>query len=257
MDHVLAQAARVQPTTSVCLARALTAPPSSTTSAANHALVHGMSSVKHTQGTGSRKLQLMFYAPPDDDYLVNRLVAWATAEKTYTQRGSSELQRFAHVELSFDDDPNGSGKLDPQRTLAFSIVQNSTVFMQFKSWRESYVAVTLLVSQEQYAKLFMRCLELSQQKIAFDKFGMYASHFAPSAMLTRRTREEHGTFCSRIIVEVLQEAGIGGKAVQALEPATTTPCKLFVSVQPQISDVCSAHRKIVQGKKTSKASALF
>ena len=256
MDHVLAQAARRQSAPSVCLSRALT-PKSQTATATPLTLLQTMSSAKNVQETGSRKLQLMFYVPPDDDFLVNRLVAWATAEKTYTHRGNSELQRFAHVELSFDDDPNGSGKLDPHRTLAFSIVQNSTVFFQFKSWRESYVAVTLMVSHEQYAWLFTRCLELSQQKIAFDSFGMYASHFAPSAVLTRRTREEHGTFCSRIITEVLQEAGIGGKAVEALVPAATTPCKLFVSVRPQVSDVCSAHRKLVQGKKASKASVLF
>ena len=221
MDSVLASVASLRTRPSTCLTHALQ--PCAPAASPHHALVDTMRVAKHAAGSRARKLQLMFYTPPPDDFLVNRLVAWATAEKTYTHAGSLELQRYAHVELSFDDDPYGGGKLDPHRTLAFSVVQNSTVFFQFKSWRESYVAVTLAVSTEQYQQLFARCLELAQQKIAFDSFGMYASHFAPGVILSQRTREKHGTFCSRIITEVLQEARVGGDKVQGLCAARSAP----------------------------------
>lgn len=191
--------------------------------------------------TSVHQLQLMFYTPPPTDYYVNRLVAWATKEATYTSDGHRQLQQFAHVELSFDRDLTGA-RFAKDTTIGFSIVQKSNVFMVHKTWRAEYVPVTLYVSNEAYRNLFNTCVGLAADGIPFDAFGMYASHFMPSAVLAQRTRKKHGTFCSKIITEVLQEHGIGGAAVAGLCPSTTTPCKLFVTLQSAVLEVNSSRR---------------
>ena len=177
-----------------------------------------------------RELQLMFYSPPVDDDIRNRLVAWATALPTYTNAGERDLHRVAHVELSFPTMLDGS-RFSVGRTGAFSIVQNSKVFFREKRWRAGYSGVTFFVGSEQYMRLFMLCVELAGAGIAFDAFGMYASHFAPRALLERRQRHTEGTFCSRIITEVLQEAGVCPEKFGDLVPATTTPCRLYMAVR--------------------------
>lgn len=129
-----------------------------------------------------RELRLMFYSPPANDDVRNRLVAWATALPQYTVDGERVLQHIAHVELAFPTLPDGSAWA-PGRTAGFSIVQKGTVFFREKRWREGYLGVSIWVPAAVYTALFARCIELSEQNIKFDVVGMYSSHFAPRAVL--------------------------------------------------------------------------
>ena len=184
---------------------------------------------KQSSHHGFRELQFMFYIPPDDDDIRNRMVAWATAEVKYSSVGERYLQKIAHVELSFATFPDGT-HFSTNKTAGFSINQGSFVFFREKSWRKGYIVVTILIPSDKYVRLFQKCAALSQEKIKFDAFGMYASHFAPRDLLTRRTRETHGTFCSRIITEILQEEEICMGFFGNLTPAVTTPCKLYMCI---------------------------
>ena len=243
MDAVLASVDSHRVERRVCLDRAEHARPDVTLTN----LVHEMKQ-NTPLPSGVHQVQLMFYAPPPTDYYVNRLVAWATKEATYTSDGHKQLQQFAHVELSFDRDLTGV-RFAKDTTIGFSIVQKSNVFMVHKTWRPEYIPVTLYVNNDAYRNLFNTCVELANEEIPFDAFGMYASHFMPSAVLTQRTRKKHGTFCSKIITEVLQQHGVGGAAVQALCPSTTTPCKLFVTLQSAVLEMNSSRRS---GKTRAK-----
>lgn len=258
MENVLAQAAVCRAGAShtrrtQCMAAAVARAdgdedPDSDTTRDVRATFAGLVALRKTHNMFSREvreLQLMFYSPPADDDIRNRLVAWATALPTYTNDGERDLYRVAHVELSFPTMIDGS-RFASGRTGAFSIVQNSKVFFRDKRWRAGYSGVTFLVDSERYARLFMRCVELAGSAIPFDAFGMYASHFAPRALLEKRGRHTHGTFCSRIITEVIQEAEVCPERFASLVPATTTPCRLYMAVRSH---------GIVQGRETGQPPA--
>lgn len=169
-------------------------------------------------------LSLMLYVPEDNDYITNRVVAFVNRHKTYDFDGNCIRRGFAHVELSFEHDIHGN-RFFPHsnQSLGFSINQFSDLYLKHKEWRNQYVCQRITVSIEQYRTLLQICTMLASQKIGFDSFGMYSAPFMMDSMLRNRTRATHGTFCSRIIAEVLQEVGIGNEKFKNLKPWRATP----------------------------------
>jgi len=173
-----------------------------------------------------RYIDLMFYTPPETDAIINRLVAYATKESEYQASGEETYSEFAHVEISFHVNVRNE-IFDENKFMAFSITQNSNVFFRLKYWRKEYTALRIVVSDEVYCKLYNTCASLALQKIKFDQFAMYSGTVAPESMVKNRSRQEHGTFCSKVIAEVLQEHNIGPSRMKDLLPYRSTPSLLY------------------------------
>jgi len=179
------------------------------------------------KGRSQKFIDMMYYAPRPNDYLINRLVASATAKTEIVDTGEEKTVNFSHVEISFPCDDTDQ-YFDNDKTMGFSIVQNSTVYFRLKSWREEYTAIRMYVDSMVYAKLYQTCVLLSLQNIKFDSFAMYSAILLPADVLKRRTREHHGTYCSKIITEVLQQFAIGGPIFATAVACQSTPSLLYM-----------------------------
>ena len=174
-------------------------------------------------------IDMMYYVPNQKDVFINRLVATATAKSEIVDTGEEKPIKFCHVEVSFPCDANNI-YFDNDKTMGFSIVQNSKVHFRLKSWREEYVAIRIYLDADIYVKLYNICTILALQDIKFDKFGMYAAVLLPVEVLRHRNRSQHGTYCSKIITEVLQQCKIGGPALAASQACQSTPNLLYMSL---------------------------
>ena len=172
-------------------------------------------------------IDMMYYMPKIDDYFINRAVASATAKTEIIDSGEEKSVKFSHVEISFPcDDTNKY--FDNNETMGFSIVQNSTVYFRLKSWRQEYIPIRMYVDALVYAKLYQTCVLLSLQDIKFDRFAMYTAILLPADVLRHRTRQHHGTYCSKIITEVLQQFAIGGPLLASSVACQSTPSLLYM-----------------------------
>lgn len=179
-------------------------------------------------------VELLFYCPRPDDYLINRAVSYATREHQTLPSGERATYAYAHVEICFTYDPHTLRALD-DLNYSFSIVQDGTVSLRSRTkWRKEYVAVAVPISGEQYRLLYYRCqvLATADPPIGFDKMGMYLAPLLPARILRRRRDETHGTFCSKIIVRALQEARIAEPELASLEPGCVTPSMLYARLRP-------------------------
>jgi len=173
-----------------------------------------------------RYVDLMFYTPAHNDVIINRLVAFATKETEYKATGEETFSEFAHVEISFHVDLDNK-PFEANKCMGFSITQTSNVYFKSKHWRPEYTPVRIVVSEEIYCKLFRMCKFLAMQNIKFDSVGMYTGTVAPEHLVKDRGRQKHGTFCSKIITEVLQEYGVGTPALKMLPPYRSTPSLVY------------------------------
>ena len=175
-------------------------------------------------------IELLFYRPREDDFLINRAVSFATRQHQTLPSGERATFAYAHVEICFTYDPHTLRALH-ELNYSFSIVQGGTVSMRSRTnWRKEYVAVAVPISGEQYRQLYYRCqlLATAEPPIGFDKMGMYLAPVLPAGVLRKRRDETHGTFCSKIIVRALQEARIAEPELAGLEPCCVTPSMLYV-----------------------------
>lgn len=181
----------------------------------------------------SRGLDMSLSIPSQvSDVFINKAVANMTRQTVYAQQGDRRDALYAHVELSFPVDPSGNA-FGLGNTMAFSITQSTTVFMRLKSWRDEYEGVPLNLHTETYTALFTECVRLSGMHIRFDYVGMYASSLPGLAPLLRtRTRAKHGSYCSKIIVEVLQQFDIRAGELHTLDPCVCNPNTLYVALLP-------------------------
>jgi len=189
-----------------------------------------------TMKRGKRKeekfIDLMFYKPLDTDVFLNRIVAYATKEKEYRETGEVLYAEFAHVEISFKVTPKNE-EFEEKMCMGFSITQKSNVFFKLRTWRPEYKPIRINVSDSIYEKLYQTCTLLAMQKIKFDKFAMYSAIVAPPMILQNRDRQTYGTYCSKIITEVLQQYKIGPKPLLDLTPYTSTPSLLYKCLKNQ------------------------
>jgi len=181
-------------------------------------------------------IDLMFYKPPETDILLNRVVAFATKEKEYRESGEAVYAEFAHVEISFCVNPQNE-TFEEGQCMAFSITQNSTVFFKLRAWKSAYKPIRVTVTHEIYSKLYQTCRLLAMQKICFDKFAMYTAILCPDHVLKNRDRAKYGTYCSKIITEVLQQYKIGPLPLQKLISYNSTPSLLYKCLKNQGEDV--------------------
>jgi len=209
---------RVSVTASVCLSTS--GPPGSTKQNRHESAVV-------LPKRSEKFIDMMYYVPSANDVFINRLVASATAKSEIVDTGEEKPIMFSHVEVSFPcDDKNIY--FDNNKTMGFSIVQNSNVHFRLKSWREEYVAIRIFLDAVIYDKLYKTCALLALQNIKFDSFAMYAAVLLPAEILRRRTRTLHGTYCSKIITEVLQQFDIGGPLLAASVACQSTPSLLYM-----------------------------
>jgi len=153
-----------------------------------------------------------------------------TRQSVFMPGGEKRDVLYAHVELSFPTDPAGAPFADG-RTMGFSITQTSHVYMRLKTWREEYHTVVVYVPVRAYAALFHECVRVATQDIGFDHLGMYMGNIAPSRALPTRTRGKHGTYCSKIITELLQQFGVAGQGIRALDARSCNPNTIFMALQ--------------------------
>eukprot|EP00961_Rhodomonas_salina_P137049 1843677-Rhodomonas_salina.2 len=147
-----------------------------------------------------RKINVMFYKPPDTDPWLNRLVSWADPP-------------YSHAELCFEDGT------------AASIFNGETVFLQKRSFANpNYSIVTLTVEQESYAAMLAFCTRSSKERVGFDRLGMFTS-LLPLQIAWKRSDV---TFCSRFVTEALQVGGVS--AVAGLNSMHVTPSRLHAKL---------------------------
>jgi hypothetical protein len=178
----------------------------------------------------SKVVTLAFLRPsPDDydsarDYCTNRLTA------CFSRHG------FCHVELVFDGGmafsiyDNGAGAALRARTLS----------------NPNYELVPLSVTGAEYRACLQFCSNLSQKAVGFDSLGMYCAPLRaglPCGLCAcfERTSERAGkTFCSKVIVEAMQFAGV--PEVDGLTPSAATPSSLYAAVRASERRVCDSVR---------------
>lgn len=156
-----------------------------------------------------RVLTLAFLRPGPDDAAVNRLVA------TVCKHG------ICHTELVFEDNK------------AFSIFAGQKVFFKERTFSNpEYELISLAVSPIEYASAYNFCKQAKDYDLGFTDVGMIASFLQPRAcpcIYTNSSLYTGHTFCSKIVTEALQFAGVG--EVDHLIPCTTTPSCLYEAVK--------------------------
>jgi hypothetical protein len=162
-------------------------------------------------------LTIAFLSPTDTDHWVNRLT------------GRMSTHPFCHVELFFES-----------MNQCFSIVWGETACFRSKNLSNpNYRLVSLAVSSKEYDRCLDFCRSTSSHKLAFDDVGMWQSWLPPACVCCcySASQAKGRTFCSKIVTEALQFAGV--REVEHLLPASTTPSTLFQAVSPSPRVLCS------------------
>ena len=163
-----------------------------------------------------RMLTLAFLRPdPIHDPWMNRMT------------GKISTHPLCHVELFFES-----------INQCFSVMWGEKAGFRVKNMSNpNYQLVSLAVSAKEYDQCLEFCNNTVQQGLTFDDCAMWRS------MCTIGWCESHShtkgkTFCSKIITEALQFAGIA--EVESLHPACTTPSRLFQAVHLSRRMVCNS-----------------
>lgn len=162
-------------------------------------------------------LTLAFLVPTEGDHWANRLT------------GQVSEHPFCHAEIFFES-----------LNQCFSIVWNETACFRSKNLSNpNYRLVSLAVAPKEYDACLEFCRSASAQNLRFDNWGMWRSWF-PRALVCTCCDSSSGlrgrTFCSKIITEALQHAGV--REVETLLPAATTPSHLYKAVAPSSRVIC-------------------
>lgn len=165
-----------------------------------------------------RILTVAFLRPVAEDHWVNRLT------------GRVSRHPFCHAELFFES-----------LNLCFSIVWGETAGFRFKNLSNpNYSLVSLGVSSQEYDSCLEYCRSSSNHMLQFDDRGMWRSWFPSclSCTMCDGSSQQRGvTFCSKVITEALQFAGVG--ETHALLPAATTPSSLYQVLHASPRVICS------------------
>ena len=160
-------------------------------------------------------LTIAFSRPTEKDDWVNRLTAKVSKHPV------------CHVELHFD--------LIDQ---CFSIVWKDKASFKAKSLANpNYDLISLSVPRVEYESALSFCKSAASSDMGFDDYGMWTSFFNLGCLVSD-SRTRRATFCSKIITEALQFAGI--QEVQHLRPSFTTPSRLYEAVCGSNRRVCNS-----------------
>jgi hypothetical protein len=147
-----------------------------------------------------RALHVLFYKPEKGDHWLNHLVTFISPP-------------YSHCDLQFEND------------IATSIYQNESVYIEKKNFtRCNYKRVSLSISDEEYNKILKFCENHHKNKTKFDIHGMLGC-FLP--FYNFKPKEK--TFCSRYIVEALQESNI--HELKLLNAPKISPSMLFFCLE--------------------------
>ncbi len=167
---------------------------------------------------GQKILTVAFLRPAPEDHWMNRLTARAS------------MHPFCHVELFFES-----------LNLCFSIEWNERAGFRFKNLSNpNYHLVSLCVSAREYDACLDFCKSAATQHLLFDNLAMWRAWFPTALTCTPcdpSSQHKGRTFCTKIITESLQFAGLG--EVERLLPASTTPSSLYHAVVGSPRKICS------------------
>lgn len=142
-----------------------------------------------------RAVHVYFYRPSPDDHWLNHAVTRIAPP-------------YSHCDLQFENE------------LATSVYQHEAVYLERKTFsRVNYDCLSLTLDEAEYARVFNFCHSAHQRKVGFDLLGMLCS---PLPMRLRSP--PHVTFCSRYVLEALQQAG--RPALAPFDATTMTPSNL-------------------------------
>lgn len=172
-----------------------------------------------------RMLTLAFVRPGQDDPLLNRIVARASKHG------------ICHTELVFEDN------------MSFSIFAGQCVFFKPRTLSNpNYELITLTMSHAEYNNAYAFCKQAASSDIRFTNAGMLAAYFQPRGcpcINTAHSRDVGSTFCSKVVTEALQFAGVA--EVEGLSPCVTTPSCLYDAVKDSPRNIlCSVPFKCEQ-----------
>ena len=164
-------------------------------------------------------LTLAFLVPTPQDHWMNRLTA------------NVSKHPVCHVELYFES-------IDQ----SFSIISGERAGFRCRNLSNpNYQLVSLLVSTKEYDRTLEFCRTVANQGMGFDERGMWASWF-PSVLCCATcdscSQQKGLTFCSKIITEALQFAGL--REVDLLVAPCTTPSVLYDSVKQSSRIACNS-----------------
>ena len=163
-----------------------------------------------------RTLTLAFAKPNATDHWVNHLTARISKHKV------------CHVELHFES-----------INQCFSIEWKDIARLRQKSLANpNYQLVSLVVTQKEYDSALEFCRKISLMQIGWDEGAMWRSYVNPCACLELNSQYAGRTYCSKIITETLQHAGLPEFA--GLTPATTTPSRMLDAVLTSQRQACSS-----------------
>lgn len=162
-----------------------------------------------------RLLTIAFLSPNPDDDWVNRLTALASTH------------HFCHVELFFES-----------LNLCFSVVWGEKAGFRAKNLSNpNYRVVSLSVTAREYDACLQFCQSVATQGLGFDNQGMWLA-WCPIQPCASPSQQTGATFCSKIITEALQFAGL--QEVEDLSPASATPSRLYESLRGSTRMVCGS-----------------
>ena len=126
-----------------------------------------------------RSVHVHFYRPDAGDHWLNHVVTRFDAP-------------YSHCDLQFDDG------------MATSVYQNESVYLvQNKTFsRENYDRVSLTLDLNEFNRMRDFCTDAHRRKVGFDLLGMVCT-----ALPVGVRRPTHVTFCSRYVLEALQQTG--------------------------------------------------
>ena len=165
-----------------------------------------------------RILTIAFLRAGTDDHWMNKLTSKVSTHP------------FCHVELFFES-----------INQCFSIVWGETAGFRSKNLgNPNYQLVSLAVSSKEYDSCLEFCRVASSHMLQFDNLAMWRSWFPQGLVCTPcdpSSQHKGRTFCSKIITEALQFAGV--REVETILPAATTPSVLYQAVFSSSRVICS------------------
>ena len=160
-------------------------------------------------------LNVAFMQADETDHWLNRLTA------------SVSKHPYCHVEIHFDS-----------TNQCFSIVAGELAALRSKSLgNPNYRIVSLGVSAAEYQGCLSFCEAATTWGLSLDDHAMVRSYYG-CGCCEPSSRMAGQTFCSKIVAEALQYGGV--PEVERLNPATTTPSRLYDAIHRSPRVVCAS-----------------
>jgi len=164
-------------------------------------------------------IHMMYYVPSPDDVLINRLVASATAKTEIVDTGEDKAvsSRVTSTTTTLTTTRQWGFPLFRTARCTSGSSRGGT-----NTWLYAPISTLYSMTSSTRRARYLPC------KIDNSTGSPYAAVLLPVDVLRRRTRMQHGTYCSKIITEVLQECKIGGPLLATAVACQSTPNMLYM-----------------------------